>query len=492
MAPKSWSRAHVARAALFGLALLLYFLCRSPFVGQWDAFDYLKQIIGHEVSPLGLGRTAFIGYNIALWEAARRLFGLESLQVEAVAMAGVITLGAAGVLAFKVFASQLLPPRAALMATLGFLFAPMYAIYSGYIMTEVPMLFAAVSAAALLWRGGTRRRAWLYDLEAGLLFGIAVGMREQAVTLAAAYIWILWARPGGAGRRVRSGATFAGAACIIVLAPLLALYLRDPAAFMPRMKTWLAAIPTDRAAWPRNIQASLLYAAALAPGAWLALLAAHAKRRRGGSRALPQEDCSIRVPFWGIVGGFVLPLVFLWRDADVQIHPRYLLVVLPAAILLCAFQFHRHFPGRRGLMAWTSIQVCVFLAAQWSVQPFRQMQIEKREYAQLVLSRVADNALLIPGGYSPVFDYYRVVGHRSGWQVLWSGWAWNANTAAREIEASWKAGRPVYVCDGPFAWLYFEHERLELFRMFRHCRFERVAPGLSMLRPRKKATDFTD
>ena len=38
------------------IACLLYFAGRAPFAGQWDSFDYLKQIATHRLSDLGFGR----------------------------------------------------------------------------------------------------------------------------------------------------------------------------------------------------------------------------------------------------------------------------------------------------------------------------------------------------------------------------------------------------------------------------------------------------
>src|SRR5207247_6463854 len=69
------------------IACLLYFAGRAPFAGQWDSFDYLKQIATLRLSDLGFGRPVFIAYNIALWETMRKVFGLVPHQLEAVAMA---------------------------------------------------------------------------------------------------------------------------------------------------------------------------------------------------------------------------------------------------------------------------------------------------------------------------------------------------------------------------------------------------------------------
>src|SRR5512136_1130851 len=82
------------------IALYIYLAGSAPFLGQWDSFDYLKQIVSHQLSALGIGRPVYLGYNILLWESLRKIFHLQPLRVEIVAMAGTIVFGALGVLFF--------------------------------------------------------------------------------------------------------------------------------------------------------------------------------------------------------------------------------------------------------------------------------------------------------------------------------------------------------------------------------------------------------
>ena len=136
------------------VAFYLYFTGCAPFLGQWDSFDYLKQIVSHQFSALGIGRPVFLGYNILLWESLRKIFHLHPLHLEFVAMAGTILLGVLGVLLFRRLAGRILPGPAANMAALALAVSPVYAIYSGFIMTEVPMLVALLAAALFLWKPG--------------------------------------------------------------------------------------------------------------------------------------------------------------------------------------------------------------------------------------------------------------------------------------------------------------------------------------------------
>ena len=464
-------------------------------MGQWDSFDYLKQIVTHQFSDLGIGRPVFIGYNIILWELVSKVFRLSALDVESVVVIEIVVLGGAGVLLFDRLARRILPVRAARLATVGLLLSPVYALYSGYVMTEVPMLVTAIAAAAILWGAEPGPRIGR-ELLAGLLFGISVGIREQAVTLAAAFLWILWVRRLDFASWVRSALRFGVASVLVIVAPAALFYLYDPSRFMQRTRVWLGILPTGEVHFWENVQASLIYTFAICPAAWLALLSAGTwylwrRLRRtgrplaaGGGPLSAGDAAEIPSPLLGFICCLFIPLAILWRDADVQIHPRYLLVVLPASLILCARLYHRWTGTTRAAVRWAVLQLVVFGIAQAGMQPLRQLQAEKRDYAQMVRSLVPGEALLIAGGYSPILDYYRGLRDRPGWRILWSGWIWDREKAAAEIAQSWARNEPVYLCDGPAAWLYFEDQRLDLYYILRGSRSEKVAPGLTRVEPR--------
>jgi hypothetical protein len=460
-------------------AFAIYLAGKSPFLGQWDSFDYLKEAVTHTLSSLGFGRPVFVGYNIVLWEFCKRAFHLAPLQFETVAALNVIAIGAAGVLLFQRLASLLLWDRASAMAALAFALSPSYALYTGYVMADIPMLVTALASALLLWEDKAEGRS-VRDLSAGLLFGISVGMREQAATLFPALLWIVWVQRSERTERVKSAVLFGASSALITVAPIAALYFHDPVAFSRRMRVWLSAIPMGRSYFWQNVQASVLYTLVLCPAAWIALLCAgiyHLSRSR---------TLWTRIPWTSLVGAgcsLVLPVALLWRDADVQLHPRYVLVALPAAVVVCTHLYSRWLPSSRAAILWAALQVAVFGIAQVATAPFRHLQAERREYAVSVREQLNGKCVLIPGSYSPAFDYYRAIGLRPGWEILWSGWGWKARNAEDTIRSAWSRGLPLYFCDGPAAWLYFEDERLDLYFITRGHPRETVVPGLIRVYP---------
>lgn len=482
------------------IAFYLYMAGSAPFLGPWDSFDYLQGIATHKLSVLGVGRPVFIGYNILLWESMRKVFHLRPLQVEIVAMAGTVLLAVAGILLFQIFARRVLFLQASQMAAVALAVSPMYAIYSGYIMTEVPMLVALIVSASVLWGRNHHYSKWK-DIAGGVLFGLAVGYREQALTLSAAFLWILYSRRDDASSRRHSIAYFGIAAGAVILAPVFVFYLNDPTGFVQRSRTWLQAIPMGRVQFWNNVSASLAYGLGVCPGAWLAVAGAgiyrlvcrmrpssSAEETRSGHKGDPSD--AIHNPIWGIVCCLLLPIASLWRDADVQIHPRYALVILPASLIFCTLLYWRWMPPKRGPIIWAIANVLVFGITLAIISPYRQNQIQKLKYATIVREAIPGDGLLIAGSYSPVFDYYRGIGVRPGWKILWSGWDWDVKKVEAKIHESWANHTPVYVCENALAWSYLEEEFLDLIFLLKECKKEQIAPNLFRVYPGRSLTKW--
>jgi hypothetical protein len=106
------------------------------------------------------------------------------------------------------------------------------------------------------------------------------------------------------------------------------------------------------------------------------------------------------------------------------------------------------------------------------------------ENARRMRDAVPGEALMVAGSYSPILDYYRGIGVRPEWQVLWSGWAWTPEAADSSIRKAWTDHVPVYVCEDPLGWRYFEPEYLHLLYFMEGCRKEAVFPEFFRIYPR--------
>lgn len=467
------------------VVLYLYAKGSAPFLGQWDSYDYLKQIASHRLSDLGLGRPVYIAYNIALWEALRKPFRLGVEHLELVVMGGTIALAVLGVLLFRRLAERIVPGAVSGMAVSGLALSPLYAVYAGFVMTEVPMLTALLAAALWVWDPRKRRSGWA-DVAGGVCFGLAAGIREQALTMGPAFLWILWSVREGFAERFRATLRFFLPAVLVTLAPAAVWYVQDPAGFLEHTRTWFHAIPLGSSQFKNNVEACLLFTFILCPAAWLTVTAAGTL----GLWRKPRKDADLKDgatvfahPAWGVFCCLLLPLAVLWRNADIQMHPRYVLVVLPSAVLFCAALSHRWMGPRRSMAVWAVMHVLLFGASMAVYSQYSGTQSAKMEFAGVIRQSVVGEALVIAGNYSPVLDYYRGIGLRPGWQIVWSGWEWEASAVRRRVEEAWAAGVPVYWSTHAPGWSYFERELLEAYFLFKDCRKEPVAPFLYRILP---------
>jgi 4-amino-4-deoxy-L-arabinose transferase-like glycosyltransferase len=162
--------------ALIALALVLYFV--DPFIGDWDGLDYTMLSLTGYPSSMALGRNLFIFSNHALFVVARSLFQLQPenaylLFKYAVVAQAPLAVVAVWVLARDVSGSLYTATTAALLIV----FSPVFVVYGGQVMTDVPSVLVLATALIVHLRGVRQRRLWLILVGAALM-GLGVNLRE--------------------------------------------------------------------------------------------------------------------------------------------------------------------------------------------------------------------------------------------------------------------------------------------------------------------------
>src|SRR6266850_7725271 len=123
------------------LALVLILVFVDPFIGDWDALEYtLSSLRGYPPS-MALGRSLFIFFNHELYVIAHAVVHLQPqyaylLFKYAVAAQGVLAIIACWILTHDLSGSKYAATIAALLLT----FSPVFVLYSGQVMTDVPAL----------------------------------------------------------------------------------------------------------------------------------------------------------------------------------------------------------------------------------------------------------------------------------------------------------------------------------------------------------------
>ena len=211
-------------------------------MGQWDSFDYLKQIVTHQFSDLGIGRPVFIGYNIILWEFVSKVFRLSALEVESVVVIEIVLLGGAGVSLFDCWRAGSCPFEGAsgdrgpasfagLCALLGLRDDRGPDARDGHRRRGRSL---GSRAGPACWARGARRTAF-WNIRWDSRIGRDPGRRFPVDTLVRRFDFSSW---------VPSSLRFGVASVLVIVAPVALFYLYDPSRFMQRTRVWLSILPT--------------------------------------------------------------------------------------------------------------------------------------------------------------------------------------------------------------------------------------------------------
>src|SRR5215207_6005212 len=162
--------------ALIALLLVLYFV--DPFIGDWDGMDYtMLSLVGYP-SSMALGRNLFIFSNHALFLVGRSLFHVEPENAYLIFKYAVVAQAPLAVIACWVLARDISGSLyTATIAALLIVFSPVFVLYGGQVMTDVPSVLILVTALIVHLRGVQQRKFWLIMVGAAIM-GLGVNLRE--------------------------------------------------------------------------------------------------------------------------------------------------------------------------------------------------------------------------------------------------------------------------------------------------------------------------
>src|SRR6266498_2627876 len=150
------------------LSLILILVFVDPFIGDWDALEYTVSALRGSPSSMALGRNLFIFFNHALYVIAQAVFDLPPERAYLLFKYTVVAQGPLLVIACWTLARDLSRSYyAATIAALLVTFSPVFLLYSGQVMTDVPALLLLTLALIIHLRGLQQRRIWL------VIFGAA-------------------------------------------------------------------------------------------------------------------------------------------------------------------------------------------------------------------------------------------------------------------------------------------------------------------------------
>lgn len=436
---------------------------QDAFISDWDGFDYTSYAVRNLPSALGLGRALFLAYNHLLWLLAHHSLGVPPEDAYLVLRYGVIAQSGPAILGLYALFKELTASRlGATLGALSFALSPVFIVYSGRAMSEIPAFL--MLGWALWWTLRSLRLGRVKSFYVGaLLVGLSANIREfavfylPAIPLAARHYGLLW-------RQALLALVMAGAAAAAGPA-FWALY--RPEYYIPSVITWYRLSAQEAKVHPvtiRNVEFLAKYALACSPVA--TLLAPFAFKPLLGRRDLRP------LLIVGALG--LLADLALLANWDLPVNPRYPLTGLLGLAAVSGWLLAGLARRRRRWVTLVFVALAALTAAglvgmRQYLRGQEPAQRSAREYFAKVEGLPAD-AVLIVGARTPLVSFYQGIGARPGWQTIASGSGWPDERLGEVIDGYLAAGRPVFVDFDPQLWASGTRER------------SREAAGLEMIK----------
>jgi Dolichyl-phosphate-mannose-protein mannosyltransferase len=468
------------------IALVLILLFVDPFIGDWDALEYTVSALRGYPSSMALGRSLFIFYNHGLYVIAHSIFNLSPQRAYLLFKYAVVAQGVLAVIACWKLTRDLTDSHyAATVAALLVTFSPVFVMYSGQVMTDIPALLLLAVALIIHLRGLRRRRVWLVMFGAALL-GAGVNLRE---TVAFYGPWLVFA-PFVCGWRVGwRGLLLVALSCIVFLffasSGFAYWFLGDPN-YRAAWFGWLEATRAESALHPisiRNIWPWLAFFLASSPLVLITLPLASVREWRQRRRS----------PILLLAAAGLFANALLLLSYSTAIGFRYLSTGLPALVPLTANYLVQSLTARLGtarrafIVATSAIALTAicFGAYLWPLRSATmKVRAASKEYDRALMTLPRD-AVMISGAQTVAVKYWRGVG-AGEWDVIGPGAGWPGSQLSSVIDGYLKQGRRVFVDADPRWWQpcsWHVREIKELTRIDSRFHFRQVAPTVFEIRP---------
>ena len=478
--------------ALAVLALVLFFV--DPFIGDWDGLDYTMLSLAGYPSSMALGRNLFIFGNHGLYELAHALFNVQPENAYLLFKYAVVVQAPLAVIACWVLARDITGSiHSATLAALFIAFSPVFVLYGGQVMTDVPSLLLLSVALIIHYRGLRRESVWMVMAGAALL-GLGVNLRE---TVGFYLPWLVCA-PFVCGwqRGRRQVLIVAGSCCLFFLLAFgwFGFWFITDEHYRWIWFGWRESMRQETARHPvtlHNVWPYLTYFFVSAPLVFAAL--PFAIRNEWRERRLSP------LLFLAASGLFADLLLFL--NYSTAVNWRYFLTGLPAIAPLAAnfliHTFNRRFNSVRVAFA-SCVMVVVILAVIFSllIRPASKLFIERRAMSRVYrnqLAKLPRDAVMISGSQTIAVTYWKAIGAGS-WETIGTGGGWPGDNLVPLIENYLNEGKRVFIDTDSRWWLPCGWQRDEIpaiVGLQQRFSFRRVTDTIYEIRPRgdKSAPD---
>jgi 4-amino-4-deoxy-L-arabinose transferase-like glycosyltransferase len=471
--------------AVAGLILVLCFV--DPFIGDWDGIDYTILSLAGYPSSMALGRNLFIFGNHALYEVAHGLFGVQPEHAYLIFKYAVVAEAPFAVIAAWILARDFSKSvHTATLAALFLAFSPVFVLYGGQVMTDVPSVLLLCTALIVHYRGLQQERIWLVLAGAALL-GLGINLRETMGFFAP---WLVVA-PFVCGWKFRRRQIFVIAiSCLVYFlcaTGWFGFWFITDEHYRTVWFGWRESMWQETARHPvtiHNLQPYLAYFFITAPLVFVSLPFAWWSewRRRKLSPLL----------LLGIMG--IVADLLLYLNYSTAVNWRYFLTGLPAIAPLSANFLLRVLTRlfRSARLAFVSCAAALLILAgmfSFLIRPASEQFIARRamskEYRQQLVN-VPRDAVMISGSQTIAVTYWQAIG-AGAWKTIGTGGGWPGKRLVPLIENYLNENQRVFVDTDPRWWQPCSWQRDEIpaiVGLQERFSFRRVTDTIYEVRPK--------
>ena len=474
--------------AIVGLILVLIFV--DPFIGDWDGMDYTILSLAGYPSSMALGRNLFIFGNHALYQIAHAVFNVQPEHAYLIFKYAVVAQAPLAVVACWVLARDFSKSiHAATLAALLLVLSPVFVLYGGQVMTDVPSVLLLSVALLVHYRGVQQERVWLVIAGAALL-GLGVNLRE---TMGFYAPWLVVA-PFVCGWKFQRRQILVVAISCLVFAfcaiGWFAFWFITDAHYRWIWFGWRESMLQENARHPVTLHSLRPYLGYFFVSAPLLLLSLpFALWNEWHERKLS--------PLFLLAAMGLLCDLLLYFNYGTAVNWRYFLTGLPAIAPLCANFLIRILTRRLGSVR-IAFAACVTVALAVAVtfavlsrrtgQQFSERRAMSKEYRRQ-LDNVPRDAVMISGSQTIAVIYWKAIG-AGDWKTIGTGGGWPGDNLVPLIENYLAENRRVFLDSDPRWWVPCGWQRDEIgaiVNLQEHFSFRRVTDTIYELRPRGEA-----
>ncbi len=487
---------------------MLYFV--DPFIGDWDGLDYTILSVEGYPSSMALGRNLFIFTNHALFLVAYNLFNVQPEDAYLIFKYVVVAQVPFAVIACWILARDISGSLyTATTAALLIVFSPVFVVYGGQVMTDVPSVLLLATALIIHLRGIQQRKFWLVLVGAGLM-GLGMNLRE---TIGFYAPWLVLA-PFILGWKFQRKEVLWVAASFVVFLVLafgwFGYWFITDQHYRTVWYGWRESMRDESARHPitlASLRPYVMYYFFSAPLVFLTIPFAPVLewRKRGMSPMLL---------LW--LAGFLANLL-LFFNYSTTVNWRYFLTGFPAIVPLGAcWLLHIAQKGfgteRRALVACSTVIVLLAVTFFIFMRPVSSEFIKRRAMSKEYRHRLEAlplDAVMISGAQTIAVNYWAAIG--SGrWKSIGTGGGWPGDKLFSIVQNHLDHRRRVFIDADPRWWVPCSWQRDEIpviVELEKHFSFRQVSdtiyeisykgdptardhPNLSRLLPENRPEDM--